>query len=120
MTREVLKGVHVACQVGLGWSAAIGSGLVVARQEGGGWSPPSAVSMYALGWGFQCGGALCDLLLVLHTKCALRPSVACHCPPDSCWALGEKRVTWCPDWHSLGRSGWEGGLLASWLQALGG
>lgn len=58
-------------QVGLGWSAAIGSGLVVARQEGGGWSPPSALSMYALGWGFQAGGALCDLLLVLHTKCAL-------------------------------------------------
>ena len=57
--------------MGLGWSAAIGSGLVVARQEGGGWSPPSALSMYALGWGFQAGGALCDLLLVLHTKCAL-------------------------------------------------
>ena len=75
----------MACQVGLGWSAAIGSGLVVARQEGGGWSPPSALSMYALGWGFQCGGALCDLLLVLHTKCALcrRPNSEGvePCPP---------------------------------------
>jgi hypothetical protein len=52
-------------KVGMGWSAAVGTGLVVARMEDGSWSPPSAIGLSSFGWGFQAGGELADLLLVL-------------------------------------------------------
>ena len=70
-------------QVGLGWSAAVGSGLVVARQPGGGWTPPSALAFYALGWGFQCGGSLCDLLLVLRSRYGLAHDLSSPCPTST-------------------------------------
>lgn len=61
-------------QAGCGWSVAAGTGLVVARKgEQGGWSPPSALGLYSLGWGLQIGGSLCDLLIVLRNQC-----VFCH------------------------------------------
>lgn len=46
----------------------MGSGLVVVKQEPGGWSPPAALNMASLGWGFQAGGALHDLLIVLRNE----------------------------------------------------
>lgn len=52
-------------KVGMGWSAAVGTGLVVARRQDGSWSPPSAVGLGSFGWGLQAGGELTDLLLVL-------------------------------------------------------
>lgn len=52
-------------RVGCGWSAAVGTGLLVARLGDGSWSPPSAVGLAACGWGIQAGGELTDLLLVL-------------------------------------------------------
>lgn len=55
-------------RVGCGWSAAVGTGLVVSRLEGGGWSPPSAIGLGSCGWGMQAGGQLTDLLLVLPNK----------------------------------------------------
>ena len=56
-------------QAGCGWSVAAGTGLVVARKgEQGGWSPPSALGLYSLGWGLQMGGSLCDLLIVLRNQ----------------------------------------------------
>ena len=56
-------------QAGCGWSVAAGTGLVVARRgEQGGWSPPSALGLYSLGWGLQIGGSLCDLLIVLRNQ----------------------------------------------------
>jgi lipid-binding SYLF domain-containing protein len=53
-------------KVGMGWSAAVGTGLVVARLEDGSWSPPSAVGLGSFGWGLQAGGEMTDLLLVLN------------------------------------------------------
>ncbi len=58
-------------QVGLGWSAAMGSGLVVVRGDRGDWSPPSALAMASVGWGLQAGGALHDLLIVLRNRWVL-------------------------------------------------
>ena len=55
-------------QVGLGWSWAMGSGLVVVRQASGDWSPPAALNIASIGWGFQAGGALHDLLIVLRNE----------------------------------------------------
>ena len=54
-------------KVGMGWSAAVGTGLVVARREDGSWSPPSAIGLSSFGWGIQAGGELTDLLLVLSS-----------------------------------------------------
>lgn len=59
-------------KVGFGWSAALGSGLVVVRGEEGDWSPPSALDMVSLGWGLQAGGALHDLLIVLRNRAAVQ------------------------------------------------
>ena len=53
-------------KVGMGWSAAVGTGLIVARLEDGSWSPPSAVGLGSFGWGLQAGGEMTDLLLVLN------------------------------------------------------
>ena len=57
-------------QGGCGWSVAAGTGLVVARKVGGSWTPPSALGFYSCGWGFQFGGVVSDLLIVLRNQCA--------------------------------------------------
>jgi len=78
-----------SAQGGVGWSVMLGTGLVVARARAGGsrfwggrggvgarardgWSPPSALGLCGFGWGLQAGGALCDVLIVLRSRCARR------------------------------------------------
>lgn len=46
----------VSMQAGLFVTARVGTGLVVARTRDGGWSAPSALGSFGLGWGFQVGG----------------------------------------------------------------
>ncbi|EFN54864.1 hypothetical protein CHLNCDRAFT_35844 [Chlorella variabilis] len=58
-------------RAGAGWSFSVGSGLVVARAPGGGWSPPSAVLSLASAVGWQVGVEVRDLVLVLRTRSAL-------------------------------------------------
>lgn len=60
-------------QGGCGWTVGAGTGLVVARRAGGSWTPPSALGFYSCGWGFQAGGVLSDLLIVLRNQCARPP-----------------------------------------------
>jgi SH3 domain-containing YSC84-like protein 1 len=55
-------------KVGMGWSAAVGTGLIVARRQDGTWSPPSAIGLGSFGWGLQLGGELTDVLLVLSNS----------------------------------------------------
>lgn len=57
---------------------AAGTGLVVARKAGGSWTPPSALGFYSCGWGFQFGGVVSDLLIVLRNQCAPLPSSPFH------------------------------------------
>ncbi|KAK9805137.1 hypothetical protein WJX72_001461 [[Myrmecia] bisecta] len=59
-------------KIGMGWSATVGTGLVLARRSDGTWSAPSAISLCGLGWGLQLGGALMDLLIVLRNRSALQ------------------------------------------------
>ena len=59
-------------KVGAGWSATLGTGLVISRQRNGSWSAPCAAACYGLGWGLQLGGGLTDLILVIRTEEALR------------------------------------------------
>ena len=56
-------------QVGMGWSGVVGTGLVVGRRDSG-WSSPSAISLVGVGWGFQLGGAVSDILIVLQNRCS--------------------------------------------------
>ncbi len=58
-------------QVGLGWSGVIGTGLVVGLKNGS-WTSPSAISLAGLGWGFQAGGTVSDILVVLRNRSAAR------------------------------------------------
>ena len=53
----------------MGWSGVVGTGLVVGRRDSG-WSSPSAISLVGVGWGFQLGGAVSDILIVLQNRCS--------------------------------------------------
>ena len=46
----------------------MGTGLVVGRREGA-WSAPAAIALAGVGWGFQVGGAVSDILIVLRNRC---------------------------------------------------
>ncbi len=79
-------------KVGMIFTGRVGTGLVVARLEDGSWSAPSAVGLSGalkillilsklqaycprisgLGWGFQIGGELTDVILVLTTSDAVQ------------------------------------------------
>ncbi|CBN74029.1 conserved unknown protein [Ectocarpus siliculosus] len=58
-------------KAGLFVTARVGTGLVVARRPDGGWSAPSALGSFGLGWGFQVGGELTDVVIVLNTMSAV-------------------------------------------------
>ena len=49
-----------------------GEGLVVIREKGGKWSPPSAISAAGAGVGFQAGGSVQDYVLLLNTEEAVK------------------------------------------------
>jgi len=57
---------------GLIFSGKVGTGLVVARQSDGGWSPPSAIGTVGIGWGAQIGADLSSYLIVLNNDEAVR------------------------------------------------
>lgn len=68
------KGLAVlsVLKVGAGWSCSFGSGIIVSRASDGTWSAPCSVAAYGVGWGFQLGGELTDLMLVLHSDEAVK------------------------------------------------
>lgn len=74
-----VKGVCVsdqksAVQIGLGWSGVIGTGLVVGQKDGE-WTSPSAISLAGIGWGFQVGGTVSDILIVLRNRSPSFPNM---------------------------------------------
>ena len=58
-------------KVGLGFSGRYGTGIVVSRLPDESWSAPSAVTISGIGWGFQAGGELTDVMLVLTSDAAV-------------------------------------------------
>lgn len=64
---------------GLGFSAASGSGIVIARKPDGTWGSPSGLLVHTLGFGFMLGIDVYDVVLLLRTKTAVdsfaRPKV---------------------------------------------
>ena len=59
-------------KAGLIVTGRIGTGLIVARQADGGWSPPSAMGTVGLGWGAQIGADITSYLIVLTTDEAVK------------------------------------------------
>lgn len=52
-------------------SGRAGSGVVIARLPGGGWSGPSAIGTGGLGVGFQAGVEITEFVIVLNTPAAV-------------------------------------------------
>jgi lipid-binding SYLF domain-containing protein len=62
---------HYLCSCRFLLTGRFGSGLVIARLGDGTWSAPSAIAVSGVGWGFQAGGELTDVMLVLTTTGAV-------------------------------------------------
>lgn len=58
-------------RTGLWISGAGGSGVLVARQEDGTWSPPSGIMLHTAGLGFLVGVDIYDCVLIINTRAAL-------------------------------------------------
>lgn len=58
-------------KVGFVFTGRYGTGLVVCKLQDGTWSAPSAVTMSGIGWGFQIGAELTNVMLILATDAAV-------------------------------------------------
>eukprot|EP00611_Tribonema_gayanum_P027474 TRINITY_DN67_c0_g1_i11.p1 TRINITY_DN67_c0_g1~~TRINITY_DN67_c0_g1_i11.p1 ORF type:complete len:577 (-),score=150.00 TRINITY_DN67_c0_g1_i11:421-2151(-) len=58
-------------RAGLLFTGKIGTGLVVSRRPDGTWSAPAAIASAGVGWGFQAGADVTDVLVLLHTRKAV-------------------------------------------------
>eukprot|EP00587_Corethron_hystrix_P001428 CAMPEP_0113305962 /NCGR_PEP_ID=MMETSP0010_2-20120614/5401_1 /TAXON_ID=216773 ORGANISM="Corethron hystrix, Strain 308" /NCGR_SAMPLE_ID=MMETSP0010_2 /ASSEMBLY_ACC=CAM_ASM_000155 /LENGTH=1397 /DNA_ID=CAMNT_0000160529 /DNA_START=240 /DNA_END=4434 /DNA_ORIENTATION=+ /assembly_acc=CAM_ASM_000155 len=61
---------------GLCFSGRIGSGLVLARNSNGGWSPPCAIATAGIGWGALVGADITEFVFVLNHPRALQALAA--------------------------------------------
>lgn len=58
-------------KAGFLFTGRIGTGLVIARLPDNSWSAPSAIAITGMGWGFQIGSELTDVVLILTTDGAV-------------------------------------------------
>lgn len=58
-------------RTGLWISGAGGSGVLIARQENGEWSPPSGILLHTAGLGFLVGVDVYDCVLIINNRKAL-------------------------------------------------
>lgn len=63
--------IFTTMRTGLWVSGAGGSGVLVARQEDGRWSPPSGIMLHTAGLGFLVGVDIYDCVLVINNRKAL-------------------------------------------------
>lgn len=63
--------IFTVFRTGMGWSAASGSGVVLARLPDGSWSAPSGILLHTLGVGFLIGADIYDVVLILRTQRAV-------------------------------------------------
>jgi lipid-binding SYLF domain-containing protein len=70
---DIAKGVVFLTIVKAGFlfSGRYGTGLIVAKLPNGSWSAPSAVMVSGLGWGFQAGAEVTDVMLILSSDSAV-------------------------------------------------
>jgi lipid-binding SYLF domain-containing protein len=53
-------------EVGFIFSGNVGSGIIMTRDSDDAWSPPCAVGLTGVGWGFLVGGSLKDLMIFIY------------------------------------------------------
>lgn len=58
-------------KVGFFFTGRVGTGLIVSKLPDGRWSAPSAIGSTGLGWGFQVGGEVTDVIIILNTPNAV-------------------------------------------------
>lgn len=63
--------IFTTMRTGLWLSGASGSGVLIARQENGEWSPPSGIMLHTVGLGFLVGVDIYDCVLVINNRKAL-------------------------------------------------
>lgn len=65
-----LKGVAFIniVEAGFVFSGNVGTGIVMARKQDGGWSPPSAIGISGIGWGFILGASLKEVLYLIYDE----------------------------------------------------
>jgi lipid-binding SYLF domain-containing protein len=66
-----LKGIVLisVVEVGFIFSGNVGTGILMARDSGtNAWSPPCAVGLTGVGWGFLVGGSLKDLMIFMYNE----------------------------------------------------
>ena len=63
--------IFTTMRTGLWVSGAGGSGVLIARQENGEWSPPSGILLHTAGLGFLVGVDIYDCVLVINNRKAL-------------------------------------------------
>jgi lipid-binding SYLF domain-containing protein len=66
-----LKGIILisVVEVGFIFSGNVGTGILMARDSGTKtWSPPCAVGLTGVGWGFLVGGSLKDLMIFIYSE----------------------------------------------------
>ncbi|ORX59705.1 DUF500-domain-containing protein [Hesseltinella vesiculosa] len=59
--------IFTVLKAGFLWSGKVGTGMVVARLPDGRWSAPSAIATGGIGFGFQVGADITDVVLVLNS-----------------------------------------------------
>jgi lipid-binding SYLF domain-containing protein len=59
-------------KAGLGVTVRGGSGLMIAKREDGGWTPPVALGIVGAGWGAVIGGDITNYMIVLNTERAVK------------------------------------------------
>jgi lipid-binding SYLF domain-containing protein len=71
---ELAKGVVflTVLKAGFMFTGRYGTGLVIAKLADGTWSAPSAITMTGVGWGFQLGAELTDVMLILASESAVQ------------------------------------------------
>jgi lipid-binding SYLF domain-containing protein len=60
--------IFTVMRMGLHWSGAGGSGVVVERMPNGQWSPPSGILIHTLGWGLIAGADIYDCVCVINNE----------------------------------------------------
>ena len=71
--------IFTTMRTGLWVSGAGGSGILVARTEGGEWSPPSGILLHTAGLGFLVGVDIYDCVVVINTDKALEAFTKIRC-----------------------------------------
>ncbi|KAK0345485.1 hypothetical protein LTR91_021462 [Friedmanniomyces endolithicus] len=60
--------IFTVMRVGLHWSGAGGSGIIVAKMPDGQWSPPSGILIHTIGFGLVAGADIYDCVCVINNE----------------------------------------------------